>query len=184
MKRFAFLVCAFAALLVVSVGCGGGGVGDPLVTYDPVGDWDGTITQPAACGEPSIVETSTSRITVTGNQLTTQTEYPDCTLDTFILSGNTASLSDTDTVDYGSYHLDEVIEISITLTSDNAFSGQVKHIFSCPPGDDCSGLAEFDLPCTNTATASGTRCTNCFDETACPVFASEPPMRRRSLWGR
>lgn len=188
MKRLAFLVCSFAALLVVSVGCGGGGGGGGDVmappSSNPSGQWASAAPATNGCGYVEPADSWDGLITVNGNQITLEQEG-ECGFTTLTLSGNTVIIPP-ETATWtcpsgGPCEIKEVTTFSWTFTSENSYSAQAIHNYTCASGN-CSQQTQPIVPCQRIEPFSGTRCQNCF--TPCAAAASEPPTRQRSLWGR
>lgn len=180
MKRFALFVCAFAALLIMSVGCGGGG-NDALVPspFNAAGQWEATDTK-VGCGDPFETTKYSIETTVNSNQLTLSCTPADIV---FTLSGNTASFSRTTIETLDTCMVRWTATRTLTFTSDNAFSGNGEDAFVYESGD-CS--QQTNLPCERTYTFSGTRCQGCFLGCASTTQLSQStnPMHQPSLWGK
>ena len=188
MKRFAFLVCAFAALLVVSVGCGGGSDvgGENMVAFNHAGDWAQTDSSPAVCGYPAGTETYRYQFAMTGNVLTVSEEGA-CEPSDHTTSGNTV-IFPPETSTYGCPNGDpctikEVVTNSLTFTSDNSYTGQTTRDYTCESGN-CNQQTQPIVPCQHIDTRLGTRCQGCFAGcTLSSLPQSTPPVRHRSLFG-
>lgn len=184
MQRLVFFVCAFAALLVVSVGCGSGEGG--VTGTDPVanvaGDW--LITKVAnanstVCnfyqGHAPIVYGE--RLTVVGDQLyggsgANCTQYLRGTL-----VDNVISISESGTQTFHSSYPGlctySTSYQSTVRYSGNSISGTyrlARTVINSVPnelGDVCLNLdGRGDVaPCSEEGTITGTRCTGC---TGCP----------------